>query len=698
LYNVTISIDSVFNGTADLNTSTTVWAYSLNGLPDGIHNISINITDTHNSRLQLSRILTVDTTAPSVVFTNFSSSNVNKSVAIVGNLVVLNFTASELLNTSSSYVVIANSVRPIVNVSGTNYTANYTLATGDIEGLISYSFILYDMIGNNFSQTNQSTVLFDNKPTGSLTSLTAGTTTYLNPNIVNYTIYGLANDTYGVLNITVSLNNTLRGIAIGNYNSSTTVWNYTIVGTINPGQYNITVNITDTVGNIKQLNATIVLDNVAPAFSIVIPTASIYSATAGSMLTLNFTPTDNSGNMSACWYTLTGPVNATSVSINSCTSGVLSSTQLYLSNGTYNITLYANDIFGNNVSTNVLFNVSDTVAPAITINSPTATTYNAGSVDINVTTDENATCNWLSSTTAGQTYTYAELAGTFINSATLHTTTISASAGDSYTIYVSCIDMSNNNATIQSVTFSTAPASSSSPSSSDGGSSGGGGAAPDPSQSVSFDLLPAGSQVIGISSTSIPVSEIFLTTIAASTNVKFVVTAVSSPSNKYTEKVYKYIQVDHAAVGDGIIDSAKIKFKIDKSWLTSNNKDKEDMVLFRYTNKWVALTTTITNEDTSYVYYLADSPGLSLFAISTKAVNSTVNTTTVANNTAAITNNTKITANNTSGNRTGNSTSAGSGSKDLTWPIIILAIIVVVVALLLFAKKQRKKNTAPPVA
>ena len=365
LYNVTISIDSVFNGTADLNTSTTVWAYSLNGLPDGIHNISINITDTHNSRLQLSRILTVDTTAPSVVFTNFSSSNVNKSVAIVGNLVVLNFTASELLNTSSSYVVIANSVRPIVNVSGTNYTANYTLATGDIEGLISYSFILYDMIGNNFSQTNQSTVLFDNKPTGSLTSLTAGTTTYLNPNIVNYTIYGLANDTYGVLNITVSLNNTLRGIAIGNYNSSTTVWNYTIVGTINPGQYNITVNITDTVGNIKQLNATIVLDNVAPAFSIVIPTASIYSATAGSMLTLNFTPTDNSGNMSACWYTLTGPVNATSVSINSCTSGVLSSTQLYLSNGTYNITLYANDIFGNNVSTNVLFNVSDKPADVV---------------------------------------------------------------------------------------------------------------------------------------------------------------------------------------------------------------------------------------------------------------------------------------------------------------------------------------------
>ncbi|MBU0456754.1 MAG: right-handed parallel beta-helix repeat-containing protein [Nanoarchaeota archaeon] len=93
----------------------------------------------------------------------------------------------------------------------------------------------------------------------------------------------------------------------------------------------------------------------------------------------------------------------------------------------------------------------------------------------------------------------------------------------------------------------------------------------------------------------------------------------SLPSNvkRFSKKVYKYAEITKGiAFKDEYIKSSKIKFKVLKSWLTENGLSKEKIALFRYNNdKWNELTTTISNEDSDYVYYSAETPGFSYFLI-----------------------------------------------------------------------------------
>ena len=64
------------------------------------------------------------------------------------------------------------------------------------------------------------------------------------------------------------------------------------------------------------------------------------------------------------------------------------------------------------------------------------------------------------------------------------------------------------------------------------------------------------------------------------------------------------------------LESFKITFKVTYEWLEENNVDKESVILMRYHNgKWHELKTTILNEDAVYVYYEAETPGTSTFAI-----------------------------------------------------------------------------------
>ncbi|WP_256621753.1 PGF-pre-PGF domain-containing protein [Methanolobus chelungpuianus] len=63
------------------------------------------------------------------------------------------------------------------------------------------------------------------------------------------------------------------------------------------------------------------------------------------------------------------------------------------------------------------------------------------------------------------------------------------------------------------------------------------------------------------------------------------------------------------------ITDARVSFKVEKEWLTSNDIDSGTMVLYTYINGWNSLSTEITGEDEEYVYYTAQTPGFSLFAI-----------------------------------------------------------------------------------
>jgi len=83
-------------------------------------------------------------------------------------------------------------------------------------------------------------------------------------------------------------------------------------------------------------------------------------------------------------------------------------------------------------------------------------------------------------------------------------------------------------------------------------------------------------------------------------------------------KIYIYIEIEHN-INESAISSLTIKFKVEKTWINSNNIDKRMIILMRYhNNTWQELSTKLVDENETYVYYEAQLTGLSVFAIVAK--------------------------------------------------------------------------------
>jgi PGF-pre-PGF domain-containing protein len=81
--------------------------------------------------------------------------------------------------------------------------------------------------------------------------------------------------------------------------------------------------------------------------------------------------------------------------------------------------------------------------------------------------------------------------------------------------------------------------------------------------------------------------------------------------------VYHFISVTPANIKDEDITEAKIKFKVEKSWINQNNISVNTIALLRFSNNtWNKLPTTKVSEDANYIYFEAETPGFSYFAIS----------------------------------------------------------------------------------
>jgi len=78
--------------------------------------------------------------------------------------------------------------------------------------------------------------------------------------------------------------------------------------------------------------------------------------------------------------------------------------------------------------------------------------------------------------------------------------------------------------------------------------------------------------------------------------------------------VYQYVVIETENLNDNV-ENIEIEFKVPKSWFNTKKYDKEKIALIRYYDGWSTLNTTLVNEDSSYVYYTAKSPGFSIFAI-----------------------------------------------------------------------------------
>lgn len=90
---------------------------------------------------------------------------------------------------------------------------------------------------------------------------------------------------------------------------------------------------------------------------------------------------------------------------------------------------------------------------------------------------------------------------------------------------------------------------------------------------------------------------------------------VGTPDNT----VYQYIYINKENIEDENLSDLRVRFRIEKKWLNSNNADYEDVRLLRFQDdEWKELSPLMTSTDELYYHFSVDLPGLSYFAIALK--------------------------------------------------------------------------------
>lgn len=87
-------------------------------------------------------------------------------------------------------------------------------------------------------------------------------------------------------------------------------------------------------------------------------------------------------------------------------------------------------------------------------------------------------------------------------------------------------------------------------------------------------------------------------------------------------EVYNYLNIWAGNGGYGTdksIENAVVCFKVEKSWIRDKSIDQTSISLNRYSDKkWNKLPVTLLKEDNKYLYFTAETPGFSPFAITSK--------------------------------------------------------------------------------
>jgi len=170
----TYTVESGLNDTNGIS----VISLELNSgtLKDGAGN---NMDLTLNSVGSLSNVL-VDSIVPTLSSVTMASNNSDTSVAKVGDVITVSFTSSESLSGTPTATIAGNGA-VVTNTSGNNYTATYTMQSGDSTGNIVFTIDFSDNAGNNGTQvtgvTSGSVVSFDKSaPTKSSSNPADGAT------------------------------------------------------------------------------------------------------------------------------------------------------------------------------------------------------------------------------------------------------------------------------------------------------------------------------------------------------------------------------------------------------------------------------------------------------------------------------------------------------------------------------------------
>ncbi len=225
-------------------------------------------------------------------------------------------------------------------------------------------------------------------------------------------------------------------------------------------------------------------------------------------------------------------------------------------------------------------------------------------------------------------------------------------------------------------------------------------------EATTVDTIPAGTSKtitvtkaadIGINAIKIAVKNT-VTGVKVTTAQLTSLPASISAAPAATGGTYKYVEISATNVQSGDIDKVTLGFQVARSWATANGINVATIALNRWAdNKWNKLPSTKTNEDSTYYYFDAESPGLSTFAITgekaaTPTAPTTTAPTTVTTPTATPAPSTPVTI-----PTVPPIISPETGKITPLWALVIAAVVMVIAAYVYQKQKgQQTKKGAPP--
>ncbi len=642
--------------------------------------------------------------------------------------IVFLFAMFVLVSANISFAAITVSINgthgtnPVNNSNFTDITPEIRFnVTGDNLSYVVQLWVDGAVQGANFSVANSSTAHRN------LTSLTSGIhrirvearndtggQAFLNSTLITITLYphfsfanGVAfiNQTINTSDATPEINFTFKGdnvtyewaiwidgavnftssgVTVGNNNNTAVFYNLTALNFTNDagrqglsnGTHQVLIEVRNSSFNGGRAffnattNLTMFIDNQVPTVTITSPVNN--TNTSDTTPEFYFNVTDN--QTTTLTYRVWVNTTLEAVGVTSATnSSIIAFNLSAKGNGTSVIVVEVNDTAGNIVNSTPLHIIVDNTKPAPTLSVSPTSVETGKSVTI--------TCSASDSTTSvnSTSVTIAKPGGGSETSSCGATYSNTGSTG-TYTIKFTATDLVGNSQEV-SVTFTTT-----NPGDTGTGTSGSG-TTPAPviikSTNVFSELAPDVVHKIAVKKEEIGVKEIQIEIENKATNVEIVVqkldTKPASVTQEVSGNVFQYIDISQKNIAENNLKSAKIKFRVSKSWLSANNVNENTVALNRYANgTWTKLSTTKGTATATEVEYEADTPGFSVFAI-TGEISTTPTTVPGATTTTTI-----------RGATTTTTAIAGApGAADNTLAIVAIVILVVLAGLYFFFFKKK---------
>jgi PGF-pre-PGF domain-containing protein len=277
------------------------------------------------------------------------------------------------------------------------------------------------------------------------------------------------------------------------------------------------------------------------------------------------------------------------------------------SNRYHNLTVNCTDIYGNSGLSRIFFGIADSTRPSISLTLSSTTT----SIFFDISTNEPAN---FTVSVSGQTSSASQA---YARSYLVNFTGLST--GTTYSFNVTACDSLGNCRTTSSTKRTNLVTSSNEGETSSTGTVSGNSTSAVVKVSQLWQSPEAGDYTLNIPANAIAVTQIDLTLKNdVDGDILFTIEKVSSvPSTMPSvANVYQYLKVEKTLISDADLSDVVFKFRVEKTWMSSNNIDPATIALIRYSGAWAKLPTRQKSSDSNYYYYEADSPGMSYFAIS----------------------------------------------------------------------------------